>query len=105
MIASLSTSTDLDFVMQTGRVLCDVETEPSFSRSVVNINFTEQPLALSSKPQRRSSIRRLVEMRCRRVFTAIPWLRRLIACLSAGSPGFDPRSADVRFVVDRVTLI
>jgi hypothetical protein len=73
------------FVIQTSCVLCDVETELSFSRSVVNTYFAEQPLASWSKPQRRSSPRRLVEMRWRRVFTAVPWPRRLVAGLSGKS--------------------
>ena len=46
------TLTDLASVMQMGCVLCDVETGPFFSRSLVNINLTEQPLASWSKPQR-----------------------------------------------------
>jgi len=55
VIASLTTLTDLAFVMQTGCVLCDVETGPFFSSSLVNIDVTEQPLVAWSKPQRRSS--------------------------------------------------
>jgi hypothetical protein len=86
VIASLTTLTDLAFVMQTGCVLCDVETGPIFSRSSVHINFAERPLASWYKPQWRSSPRRLVEMRRRRVFTAVPWLRRLVAGLSAEVP-------------------
>jgi len=77
--------------MQTGCVLCAVETGPFFSRSLVNINLTQQPLASWSKPQRRSSPRRLVEMRWRRVFTAVPWLGRLVAGLWAEVPVSIPR--------------
>jgi hypothetical protein len=35
---------------------------------------------------------------------SVPWLRRLVAGLSPRSPGFDPSSAQVGFVVDIVAL-
>jgi len=39
-----------------------------------------------------------------RILTPAPWLRRLVAGLSQRTPGFDPRSVYMRFVVDKVTL-
>jgi hypothetical protein len=33
-------------------------------------------------------------------FTAMPWLRRLVAGLSQQKPGFDHKSVDVRFMVE-----
>jgi hypothetical protein len=38
------------------------------------------------------------------VTTAVPWLRRLAAGLPALSPGFDPGSVHVGFVVDKVAM-
>jgi hypothetical protein len=35
---------------------------------------------------------------------AVPWLRLLVACLSARRPGFAPRSIHVGFVVGKVAL-
>jgi hypothetical protein len=35
---------------------------------------------------------------------AVPWLRRLVADLSPQRPGFDPGSAHVGFVVDKLAL-
>jgi hypothetical protein len=35
---------------------------------------------------------------------AVPWLRRLVACLSPRRPEFDPGSVHVGFVVDKVAL-
>jgi hypothetical protein len=35
---------------------------------------------------------------------AVPWLRRLVAPLTPLTPGFDPGSVHVRFVVDKVAL-
>jgi hypothetical protein len=37
-------------------------------------------------------------------FKAVPWLRRLVAGLSARRAGFDPGSVHVGFVVDKVAL-
>jgi hypothetical protein len=34
----------------------------------------------------------------------VPWLRRLVACLSPRRPGFDPGSVHVGFMVDKVAL-
>ena len=38
------------------------------------------------------------------VLKAMPWLRRLVACLPQRRPGFDPGSVHVGFVVDKVAL-
>jgi hypothetical protein len=35
---------------------------------------------------------------------AVPWLRRLVACLPLRRPGFDPGSVHVGFVVEKVAL-
>jgi hypothetical protein len=35
---------------------------------------------------------------------AVPWLRRLVAGLLSGRPGFDSGSVHVEFVVDKVAL-
>jgi hypothetical protein len=35
---------------------------------------------------------------------AVPWLRRLVAGLSPRRPGFDPKSVQVGYVVDKVAL-
>jgi hypothetical protein len=35
---------------------------------------------------------------------AVPWLRRLVAGLSPGRPGFDPGLVHVGFLVDEVAL-
>jgi hypothetical protein len=35
---------------------------------------------------------------------AVPWLRRLVAGLSPRRRGFDPRSVNVGFVVDKVAM-
>jgi hypothetical protein len=37
-------------------------------------------------------------------YKAVPWLRRLVACLPPRRPGFDPGSVHVGFVVDKVAL-
>jgi hypothetical protein len=37
-------------------------------------------------------------------FKAVPWLRLLVAGVSLRSPGFEPRSLHVGFVVDNVAL-
>jgi hypothetical protein len=34
----------------------------------------------------------------------VPWLRRLVACLSPRRPGFDPGSVHVGFMVNKVVL-
>jgi hypothetical protein len=39
-----------------------------------------------------------------RCLNAVPWLRLLVAGLSPWRPGFDPRSVDVGFVVDKVAM-
>jgi hypothetical protein len=38
------------------------------------------------------------------VCNAVPWLRRLVACLSPRRPGFEPGSVHVGLVVDKVAL-
>jgi hypothetical protein len=35
---------------------------------------------------------------------SMPWLRRLVAGLSPRGPGFDPRSVQVKFMMNRVAL-
>jgi hypothetical protein len=40
----------------------------------------------------------------RREVQTVPWLRRLVAGIQPWRPGFDPRSGNVGFVVDKVAL-
>jgi hypothetical protein len=38
------------------------------------------------------------------IYQTVPWLRQLFASLSPQSPGFNPKSICVGFLVERVTL-
>ena len=38
------------------------------------------------------------------IYQTVPWLRQLFASLSPWRPGFNPRSVQVGFLVERVTL-